>query len=122
MPSWKRFEEMDVWKKACRLACEVYAISCEGALAKDFALKNQMRRSAISIPSNIAEGFELGTDKEFVRMLIIARGSSGELRTQIYIAGRIGFLESSRRLALVKQAEEISRMLSGLIKTLKKSK
>ena len=119
MASWKRFEEMEVWKKGCRLACDVYEVSRDGELGKDFALRDQMRRAAVSIPSNIAEGFELRTDKDFVRMLTIAKGSCGELRTQMYIANRIGVMKADKRVALVKQAEEISKMLGGLIKKLK---
>ena len=119
MPGWKRFEDMDVWKKACRLACDIYELSQEGALARDYSLRDQMRRAAISIPSNIAEGFELSTNKDFARMLHIAKGSSGELRTQLYIASEIGAIEAKTRKQLVAEVEEISKMLSGLIKKLK---
>ena len=121
VPTWKRFEEMDVWKKACQLACSIYDITRQGQLAKDFAFRDQLRRSAVSVASNVAEGFERGSDKVFANSLAIAKGSSGELRTQLYIAARLGYVEADRMQALVAEAEEISRMLSGLIKHLKPS-
>ena len=119
MATWKRFEEMEVWKKSCRPACDVYASTRDGELARDFALRDQMRRSAISVPSNIAEGCERTSDKEFARSLSIAKGSCGELRTQLYIARKLGYLGAQNARELVKRAEEISKMLGGLIKRLK---
>ena len=121
MAVWKRFEEMDVWKKACQLTCSVYEITRDGEAAKDFAFRDQVRRAALSIASNIAEGFERDTDKQFVQMLWVAKGSSGELRTQLYIAKRLGYIDPGRMQELVAQAEEISRMIAGLIKHLKSS-
>jgi four helix bundle protein len=121
MAVWKRFEEMHVWKKSCQLACVVYEETREGEVAKDFGFRDQIRRSAVSVASNIAEGFERGSDNAFANFLAIAKGSSGELRTQLYIAGKLGYIDSERMNALVAQAEEISKMLFGLIKHLKPS-
>ena len=119
MGRWKRFEEMDVWKRGCKLVCDVYRASREGDLAKDFALRDQLRRSAISVPSNIAEGYERDSEGAFANMLSIAKGSVGELRTQLYIAAKLGYIDSQERKALVKEAEAISRMLASLIKRIR---
>lgn len=121
MAIWKRFEEMDVWKKACQLACTIYEETRDGEVSRDFGFRDQIRRSGVSIASNIAEGFERGSDGSFANFLAIAKGSSGELRTQLYIAGKLGYLDADRMKQLVAQAEEISRMLYGLIKRLKPS-
>jgi len=121
MAVWKRFEEMDVWKKACQLTCSVYEITREGEVAKDFAFRDQVRRSALSVPSNIAEGFERGSDSQFVQMLWIAKGSCGELRTQLYLGKRLGHIDGDKMQELVALAEEVSRMIAGLIKHLKPS-
>jgi four helix bundle protein len=121
LATWKRFEEMGVWKKACRLACDVYEITRAAELSRDQGLRDQLRRSAVSIASNIAEGFERGSDSVFANSLAIAKGSSGELRTQLYIAARLDYVASEKMKVLVKQAGEISRMFSGLIKRLKSS-
>ncbi len=84
--SRKGFKNLIVWQKAKELAVEVYRLSGDGMLGKDFGLRDQMRRSAVSIASNLAEGDERGTDKESVRFFHIAKGSLAELRTQIQIA------------------------------------
>ena len=120
MANWKSFEDMDLWKKACRLACEVYEATREGALERDYAMRDQVRRSAISLPSNAAEGFERDSPKAFANFLLIAKGSAGELRTQLYIASKPGYLSANRARELVSQVKEISRMASGLIQKLKK--
>jgi four helix bundle protein len=108
----KRFEDLEVWKKAYTLSVNVYKtfLSC-----KDYSFKDQITRSALSIPSNVAEGFERQTNKEFIRFLYIAKGSCGELRTQLYIAIEIDYISSEEGTELIKTAEEISYMLNGLI-------
>ena len=121
MGTWKRFEDMEVWQKACRLVCEVYEVTREGELAKDFGLRDQIRRAAVSIPSNVAEGFEQDSDKVFARSLKIAKGSSGELRTQLYIAAKLDYVAGGKVKELVSEAEEISKMLAGLIRHLEAS-
>jgi four helix bundle protein len=87
------FKELKVWQKSKDLAVKIYKITDDGKLSKDFGLKDQMQRSAVSVPSNIAEGDELNTDKQSIRHFYIAKGSLAELRTQIIIANEIGFLE-----------------------------
>ena len=113
---YESFEELEVWKRACRLAVLVYELlgKCE-----DFGLKGQMTRAAVSIASNIAEGAERDSRAEYVRFLHIAKGSAAELRTQVYIAQQIGVLEPKDAQAVVAELKEISSMLHGLIKYLK---
>ena len=82
----KDFEDLEIWKEARRLTCEIYDLSKDAKFSKDFGLRNQMQRAAVSIMSNIAEGFERGGNQEFVQFLYIAKGSCGELRSQLYVA------------------------------------
>lgn len=89
--AYRFFEELEVWKKGCRLAVRVYE-ALDGF--RDFGLKDQMTRSAVSIPINIAEGAERDSKIEFIRFLHIAKGSAAELRTQAYIAEKIGSISS----------------------------
>ena len=119
MATWKQFEDMDVWEQACRLVCEIYDLTREEAVSRDFAFRDQIRRSALSVPSNIAEGFERQSDRAFANFLDIAKGSCGELRTQLYIAVRLDHVSADRATALIEEARRISRMLSGLIKHLR---
>ena len=88
-----RFEDLECWKEAVSLAVETYRITKEGGLEKDFGLRDQFRRAAVSVASNIAEGKERETVSEFIRFLYIAKGSAGELRTQLQIAKEVGYLE-----------------------------
>src|SRR4030042_6627463 len=89
----KGFQDLIVWQKARDLAVKIYKISMTGGLGRDFGLRDQIRRSAVSIASNLAEGDERETDKESVRFFFIAKGSLAELRTQIRIAYAIGYME-----------------------------
>ena len=92
-----KFQDLKVWQRAKDLAVYIYRLTSEGAFLKDYGLRDQMRRAAVSIPSNIAEGDELGSQKQAVRYFYIAKGSSAELRTQLYIAEQIGVI--SKELA-----------------------
>ncbi len=107
---YRSFEELEVWKRACQLAVQVYGDLRE---SRDYALRDQMQRAAVSIASNIAEGAERG-GKDFVRFLTIARGSAAELRTQCYIARKIGILSAEQMNPLVAELKTISKMLTGL--------
>jgi len=109
------FEQLDVWKKSCRLAVAIYDVIDN---SKDYGFVGQITRSAVSVPSNIAEGSERQTTKEFVQFLYIAKGSNAELRTQLYLAGKIGIIPSEMVTKLVRDAKEISSMLQGLINSL----
>jgi four helix bundle protein len=110
----RRFEDLIAWQKARILTRDVYVVTRQGAFAKDFGLANQMQRAAVSIMSNIAEGFERGGAAEFHRYLCIARGSCAELRSTLYVALDIGHLAQKQWDDLSAQAEEIGRILGGL--------
>src|SRR5687767_2491505 len=86
MAKISRFEEIESWKRARMLTHEIYKITSSGTFSRDFALRDQIRRAAISILSNIAEGFERGGDNEFLQFLSVAKGSCGEARAQLYVA------------------------------------
>ena len=108
-----RFEDLDVWKRSAALCAEVYSAL---ATLKDYGFKDQITRSALSIPSNIAEGIERGSDNEVARFCAIARGSCGELRTQIYIGMKIGYISPQQGKLWIQETGELSAMLSALIK------
>ena len=88
-----RFEDLECWQEAKALAVMLYQISKDGELGRDFGLRDQIRRAAVSIASNIAEGKERETIAEFIRYLYMAKGSAGELKTQLLIAQDIGYLD-----------------------------
>ena len=112
--AYQSFEKLDVWKRACQLAVDVYQ-ALDGC--RDFGLRGQMQRAAVSIPSNIAEGAERG-GRDFIRFLRIARGSAAELRTQCYIAVNVGALEEERARHFVAELKGISKMLTALARSL----
>ncbi|NIR50346.1 four helix bundle protein [candidate division KSB1 bacterium] len=121
MATFKSFEEIEAWQKARELTREIYEITKNGAFAKDFELKRQIRRAAISIMSNVAEGFERSGTVEFIHFLSIARGSAGEVKAQLYIAKDQRYISPEDFNRLTSLASETSRMIAGLMNYLKKS-
>ena len=113
------FEDLLVWQKGMEIVKQVYLISREGELCKDFALRDQLRRAAISIPTNIAEGFERASRKEYVNFLNYAKGSTGEVRSLLNLAYELGYLETSKHEELRKAVMELSRYLFNQIKSLR---
>ena len=111
-----KFEELDVWKRSARLSSEIYKALNS---LKDYCFKDQITRSGLSVPSNIAEGFERTSLKECLQFLSYAKGSCGELRTQIYIGMDIGYIPKESGVLWVKEVKEISSMIVGLIQTRK---
>lgn len=107
------FEGLDVWKRSCRLCVTLYTLLGD---CRQYGFKDQVTRSALSVPSNIAEGYERDSPRDFVRFLRIAKGSCGELRTQLYIGTEAGFIERSKALELIDETAQIARMLQGLIR------
>lgn len=113
------FEDLEVWRRGCQLAVDVCVATGD---SRDYALKDQMQRSAISIPSNIAEGSERDSDKDFIRFLRYSKGSCGELRTQLYIAESVSkelgkpALKNSREM--ISETRQLSAMLQGLVKAI----
>ena len=110
------FENLEVWKRAKILAVEIYGATSN---LKDFGFKDQITRSSLSIPSNIAEGMERSTEKEKARFLEIARGSAAELRTQSMIGIEIKYINKETGEQWLKETKEISAMLVGLTRSLK---
>ncbi|NQS98991.1 MAG: four helix bundle protein [candidate division Zixibacteria bacterium] len=119
---FKKIEDIEIWKRSCRLAVEIYKLTGQGPFDKDWGLRDQIRRAAVSIPSNIAEGFERESSAEFKRFLLIAKGSCGELRTQLYIAQALGYIAKLEVERLIGECIEISSMISSLISHLRKQK
>ncbi|WP_020676303.1 four helix bundle protein [Geopsychrobacter electrodiphilus] len=109
-----RFEDLDVWKRAARLSADIYK---ELSSLKDYGFRDQITRSGLSVPSNISEGFERESPKDCVKFLLYAKGSCGELRTQIYIGMDITYIAADKGKCWIAETEDISRMIGGLIKT-----
>ena len=110
---FKKFEDLESWKKARKLTNTVYEATAAGSFTRDFGLKDQIRRASISILSNIAEGFERGGDREFLKFLAVAKGSCGEVRAQLYIAVDQGYLTQGLFEKLTKNADEIGRLIQA---------
>lgn len=112
----ERFEDIIAWQKARELVKSVYEATGAGPFAHDFGLKDQIRRAAVSVMSNIAEGFERGGRSEFHQFLVIAKASCAELRSQLYVALDAGYLREGTYQALSESAEEVARIVGGLRK------
>jgi len=112
---FERFEDIIAWRKSGELSVEIYDIFKDN---KDFSFRDQIRRAVISIMNNIAEGFERKSNKEFKMFLFIAKGSCGEVRSMLYIACKLNYITPKQFDDLKTKSLEISKMLSGLIKTL----
>ncbi len=113
----QKFEDIIAWQKAQELAVEIYAI-CEKI--KDNGFKNQICRAAVSISNNIAEGFDRSSDADFARILYIALGSASETKSMLYLAERLKYIENTKKLHLIKQCDEVSKIIRGLIKSISK--
>ena len=118
MTTAKRFEELDVWQHAKELTNLIYRLSSTGSFARDFGLRDQMRRAAVSIMSNIAEGFESQTQVLFMQFLSRAKGSAGELRAQLYVALEQEYITSSEFESARTLAELCSKQLASFIRYL----
>ncbi len=116
----ERLEDLIAWQKARDLARAIYQITQEGAFARDFGLARQIQRAAVSIMSNIAEGFERSGRREFHQFLSTAKGSCAEVRSQLYVAFDIGYLMKSEFQRLLAQAEEVGRVVGGLRASIEK--
>lgn len=121
MATFKKFEEIECWKKARELTRRVYQITNAPAFARDFALKDQIRRAAVSVMSNIAEGYDRSGTAEFVHFLATAKGSAAEVRCQLYVAADQGYLQGDNFAELNSLASETGSMVGGLMKYLRGS-
>jgi len=116
------FEDLEVWKSARELTNRIYKITVEGGFAKDYGLRDQIRRAAVSIMSNIAEGYERGGNQEFIQFLSIAKGSSGEVRSQLYVALDQSYIEKNECERLLDAFKKLSIMLNNFMEHLKGSR
>lgn len=121
MATIKRFTDIVAWQKARELANTIYMLTRKGAFAKDWGLRDQIQRASVSICSNIAEGFERSGNKEFVNFLWIAKGSTGEVLSQLYIAKDCGYIDDVAFGNIQERLQLISAMLYNLIRSLKTS-
>ncbi len=121
MSTFKRFEDFVAWQKARELTSEVYRHSNNGPFSKDYGLRYHMRRAAVSMMSNIAEGFERGGTKEFIQFLSVARGSAGELEAQLYVALDQAYIDEREFISLKNLAGSAKRLIGGLMKYLRQS-
>ena len=120
MAKIEKFEDLPVWKDAVRIAVRVYELSSHGLLSSDFASKDQIRRSAVSLSNNIAEGFEYNNNKVFVRFLKYSKGSAGELRSNLLVLKEAKLIEIEDYEILRKDLINLSKSLEGFIKYLRK--
>jgi len=110
----KRFEDLIAWQKARALAGAIYRAAGKGGFERDFGFKDQTTRASASVMSNIAEGFERGTKSEFHQYLVVAKGSCGEVRSQLYLASDVGYLPAADFDRLMAQANEVARYVNAL--------
>ena len=115
------FEDLTVWQKGIAFVKQVYLISDEGGLRRDFGLKDQMRKAAVSIPTNIAEGFERASRKEYLFFLNIAKGSAGEMRSLCRVSYDVGYIDKTTYEQLHQAAVTISRLLFNQIQAIKRA-
>lgn len=108
MATFKNFEDLDIWKAAIEIAVKVYKISSQGDLSKDWGMKDQIRRSAASISNNIAEGFEYNNNKDFIKFLRYAKGSTGEFRNQIILLYKSKMIEGTDFEELYQQSIDLA--------------
>ncbi|GIV61286.1 MAG: four helix bundle protein [Rhodothermaceae bacterium] len=115
MATVKRFEELVAWQTARHLVNEIYALTGDGAFARDFGLRDQIQRAAVSVMSNIAEGFESRTQRLFIEHLGRARASCGEVRSQLYVALDLGYIDPPQFDALYECTDKTSRLIYRLM-------
>ena len=119
MATIEKFEELEVWKTSMNLCADIYKLTNTELFAKDYGLKDQIRRASVSVPSNISEGYERDSKKQFLYFLVIAKGSCGELRTQLKIAQLLDYLNEEEYMKINEKALSTSKQLAGFIKYLK---
>lgn len=112
------FEDLFIWQKSVEFAREIYLVSERKGLRNDFGLRDQMRRAAVSISTNIAEGFERRSRKEYLNFLNIAKGSSGEVRSLLYVALEVGYLDQAEHQLLREKAKFLSSSISNHAKSI----
>lgn len=111
----ERFEDLLSWQKSQDLAVDIYRLSKE---LKDYSYRDQIRRAAVSASNNIAEGFERYSNKELIRFMFISNGSIAEVKSMLYLAYRLEYINMETRNELIRKCEEISRIIKGLIRSI----
>ena len=121
MATFQSFEEIEAWQKARELTRKIYVASEQGSFARDFGLRDQIRRASISIMSNIAEGFDRSGTGEFIQFLAMAKGSAGEVKSQLYIAVDLDYITEDTFDQLFSLATDTGRLVGGLMNYLRNS-
>ena len=122
MEKVKRFEDLIAWQKARELTKEIYKVTSKDRFSKDFGLRDQIRRASVSVMSNIAEGFDRGGRAEFHQFLVVAKASCAEVRSQLYVAQDVGYINEEKFIQIKTQAEEVSRIVGGLRSAVQKQR
>ncbi|MCJ7497247.1 MAG: four helix bundle protein [candidate division Zixibacteria bacterium] len=120
MAVYKIFEDLPIWKEAKDLAVQIYRITKEDKLKRDFGLSEQIRRAVLSVSSNTAEGFDRSSRKEFIKYLYIAKGSVSEVRSQLFICKELSYLEDGISEEILGKTTSLTRQIGALISFLKK--
>jgi len=110
----ERFEDLVAWQKARVMAARIYRLTFKPPIARDFTFCDQVRSAALSVPSNIAEGFERGGRAEFAHFLSVAKASCAELRNQLYVANDLDYIDDNTMGSLMESAREVARIIGGL--------
>lgn len=110
----RRFEDLIAWQKARDLTKRIYSLTQQGGFERDYGLRDQIRRAAVSVMSNLAEGFDRAGRSEFHQFLVIAKGSSAEVRSQLYVALDVGYVSQDEFEQTITQVEELARIIGGL--------
>jgi four helix bundle protein len=121
MATFKKFEEIEAWKKARELTKEVYKVSNRTPFSKDFSLRDQIRRATISVMSNIAEGYDRSGTGEFIQFLATAKGSAAEVRCQLYVALDQSYIDDTQFDFISSLAADTANMIGGLMAYLRRS-
>lgn len=117
----QRFQDLRAWQQARAVNGAVYRVTSDGSFARDFALRDQIRRASLSVSPNIAEGFARRSPRDFRRFLIIAKASCAEVRSQLYLALDLGYLDATAHAALDESTDHVARLLGGLVRHLSKT-
>jgi four helix bundle protein len=120
MPTIERFEDVQAWQKAREFVREIYKLRSDGPLSKDFGLRDQLCRAAVSSMSNVAEGFARNSDKDFAHFLDVARGSAMEVQSLLYVALDVGYIEKNEFERLYQLGNETSLLIGSLISYLRR--
>jgi len=113
-----RFEEIEAWQKARQLSASIYKMTNADFFSRDFGLRDQIRQAAVSVMSNIAEGFDRGGNKEFIQFLYIAKGSAAEVQAQLYVALDVGYISPEEFQELYDQVQSTAKLIGGFIRYL----